>query len=119
MDNNTGLRKELKLSGMIAMAAGGMVAAWMVEIKYWFELSGAGAAVSLLTCAILLYLLGDDQHDAVRRRTEYLDHQRVRLEYRVCFLLADYAALRYGYADSGIRYCQHAGIYVPDHVAAN
>ena len=40
MDNNTGLRKELKLSGMIAMAAGGMVAAWMVEIKYWFELSG-------------------------------------------------------------------------------
>ena len=54
MDNNTGLRKELKLSGMIAMAAGGMVAAWMVEIKYWFELSGAGAAVSLLTCAILI-----------------------------------------------------------------
>ena len=24
-----GLRKELKLSGMIAMAAGGMIAAWM------------------------------------------------------------------------------------------
>ena len=31
-----GLRKELKLSSMIAMAAGGMIAAWMVEIKYWF-----------------------------------------------------------------------------------
>ena len=28
-----GLRKELKLSGMIAMAAGGMIAAWMVEIS--------------------------------------------------------------------------------------
>ena len=29
MENN-GLRKEIKLGGMIAMAAGGMVAAWMV-----------------------------------------------------------------------------------------
>ena len=33
MDNN-GLRKTITLPGMIAMAAGGMVAAWMVEIKY-------------------------------------------------------------------------------------
>ena len=33
-----GLRKEIKLPGMIAMAAGGMIAAWMVEIKYWFEI---------------------------------------------------------------------------------
>lgn len=49
-----GLRKELKLSSMIAMAAGGMIAAWMVEIKYWFELSGVGSVLSLLTCAILL-----------------------------------------------------------------
>lgn len=49
-----GLRKEIKLSGMIAMAAGGMIAAWMVEIKYWFEIGGAGAALSLLTCAVLI-----------------------------------------------------------------
>lgn len=49
-----GLRKELKLSSMIAMAAGGMIAAWMVEIKYWFELSGVGSVLSLLTCAILV-----------------------------------------------------------------
>ena len=49
-----GLRKELKLSGMIAMAAGGMVAAWMVEIRYWFELSGVGSVVSLVTCAVLV-----------------------------------------------------------------
>lgn len=49
-----GLRKELKLSSMIAMAAGGMIAAWMVEIKYWFELSGPGSAFSLITCAILI-----------------------------------------------------------------
>ena len=41
-----GLRKEIRLSGMIAMAAGGMIAAWMVEIKYWFEIGGAGAARS-------------------------------------------------------------------------
>lgn len=53
MDNN-GLRKEIKLPGMIAMAAGGMIAAWMVEIKYWFEISGTGAVFSLLTCAILI-----------------------------------------------------------------
>ena len=31
-----GLRKEIRLSGMIAMAAGGMIAAWMVEIQSWF-----------------------------------------------------------------------------------
>lgn len=52
--DNQGLRKEIKLSGMIAMAAGGMIAAWMVEIKYWFEIGGGGAALSLLTCAILI-----------------------------------------------------------------
>ncbi|WP_419024740.1 APC family permease [Emergencia sp.] len=51
---SNGLRKELKLSSMIAMAAGGMIAAWMVEIKYWFELSGPGAAFSLMTCGILI-----------------------------------------------------------------
>ena len=49
-----GLRKELKLSNMISMAAGGMIAAWMVEIKFWFELSGPGAVFSLITCAILI-----------------------------------------------------------------
>ena len=52
--DNQGLRKEIKLSGMIAMAAGGMIAAWMVEIKYWFEIGGGGAALSLLTCALLI-----------------------------------------------------------------
>lgn len=53
MDNN-GLRKTITLPGMIAMAAGGMVAAWMVEIKYWFEIGGAGSLWSLVTCAILV-----------------------------------------------------------------
>lgn len=55
MDNNKQeLRKAIRLPGMIAMAAGGMIAAWMVEIKYWFEIGGAGAALSLLTCAVLI-----------------------------------------------------------------
>lgn len=53
MEGN-GLRKELKLSNMISMAAGGMIAAWMVEIKFWFELSGVGSVLSLLTCAVLI-----------------------------------------------------------------
>ena len=55
-DNNSpsGLRKELKLSNMITMAAGGMIAAWMVEIKLWFELSGPGSVFALLTLAILI-----------------------------------------------------------------
>ncbi len=53
MENN-GLRKEIKLGGMIAMAAGGMVAAWMVEIKYWFEIGGVGSFLSLLACAIMV-----------------------------------------------------------------
>jgi len=48
------LKKSLSLSQMIAMAAGGMIAAWMVEIKYWFELSGPGSLFSLLTCAALV-----------------------------------------------------------------
>ena len=53
MENNN-LRKTITLPGMIAMAAGGMVAAWMVEIKYWFEIGGAGSVWSLITCDVLV-----------------------------------------------------------------
>lgn len=53
MPDNT-LKKELKLTNLISMAAGGMIAAWMVEIKFWFELSGPGAIFSLITCALLV-----------------------------------------------------------------
>ncbi len=53
MSENT-LKKSLTLSQMIAMAAGGMVAAWMVEIKLWFELSGPGSLFSLITCGLLI-----------------------------------------------------------------
>ena len=34
-----GLKKTLKLPQLIALAAGGMIAAWMVEIQYWFSLT--------------------------------------------------------------------------------
>lgn len=39
---------------VIAMAAGGMIAAWMVEIKYWFELSGPGSFWALAVCALFV-----------------------------------------------------------------
>lgn len=52
------LKKELSLSQVIAMAAGGMIAAWMVEIIYWFELSGSGSFWALLTTGILVMPLG-------------------------------------------------------------
>ncbi|WZL72161.1 APC family permease [Clostridiaceae bacterium 35-E11] len=53
MSDNT-FKKELSISQIIALAAGGMIAAWMVEIKYWFELSGPGSLWALLTCAALV-----------------------------------------------------------------
>ena len=43
MSNNNMFQKQLSLSQLIAMAAGGMIAAWMVEITYWFEMSGPGS----------------------------------------------------------------------------
>jgi amino acid transporter len=51
---NNVLKKELSLSQVIAMAAGGMIAAWMVEIRYWYEISGTGSLLSLIACAIII-----------------------------------------------------------------
>ncbi|MBU5628119.1 APC family permease [Oscillibacter sp. MSJ-2] len=48
------LKKELSLSQIIAMAAGGMIAAWMVEIKYWFEMTGPGSLICLFACGVIL-----------------------------------------------------------------
>ncbi|MPM02006.1 hypothetical protein SDC9_48250 [bioreactor metagenome] len=48
------LKKSLTLTQMIALAAGGMIAAWMVEIKYWFELSGPGSFAALVTCGLFV-----------------------------------------------------------------
>lgn len=56
MSNN--LKKELSLSQVIAMAAGGMIAAWMVEIIYWFQLSGSGSLWALMVTGIMVIPLG-------------------------------------------------------------
>lgn len=48
-----GLKKTLKLPQLIALAAGGMIAAWMVEIQYWFSLTGTGSLLALIpVCSI-------------------------------------------------------------------
>lgn len=52
------LKKELTLIQIVAMAAGGMIAAWMVEMIYWFELSGTGSFWALLTTGIFVIPLG-------------------------------------------------------------
>jgi len=49
-----GLKRELTLMQVITMAAGGMIAAWMVEMIYWFELSGSGSFWALLTTGVLV-----------------------------------------------------------------
>lgn len=49
-----GLKRTLKLPQLIALAAGGMIAAWMVEIQYWFELTGSGALFALILCAVFV-----------------------------------------------------------------
>lgn len=54
MGQKSGFKKDLSMLGLICMAAGGMVGAWMVEIKYWFELSGAMSCVALLVCALFI-----------------------------------------------------------------
>ena len=57
MSNNNMFQKQLSLSQLIAMAAGGMIAAWMVEITYWFEMSGPGSLLCLIACAIIIFPL--------------------------------------------------------------
>ncbi len=52
--NANKLKKELSMPQIIAMAAGGMIAAWMVEVKYWFELSGPGSFWALVVCALFV-----------------------------------------------------------------
>lgn len=54
MESGTRLKKTLSMPQLIALAAGGMIAAWMVEIQYWFELTGTGCLIALLLCGILV-----------------------------------------------------------------
>lgn len=54
VSNMGNLKKDLTLTQVISMAAGGMIAAWMVEMIYWFELSGPGSFWALLTTGVLV-----------------------------------------------------------------
>lgn len=52
MEKNS-LKKSISFWGIIAMATGSMVCAWMVDIKYWFEITGISSALGLLVAGLL------------------------------------------------------------------
>lgn len=52
------LKRELSLFSIIAIAAGSTLGGWLVEAPYWFELTGAGAAILFPIIAILLLPVG-------------------------------------------------------------
>ncbi len=52
--SSSGLKRDLTLWQVITFAAGGMIAAWMVEMIYWFELSGPGCFIALLVSGIFV-----------------------------------------------------------------
>lgn len=54
----TGLKRQLGLYGVIALAAGGVLGGWLAEAPYWFELSGAGAAMLFPILAVILIPVG-------------------------------------------------------------
>ncbi|MGH3098833.1 MAG: APC family permease [Streptosporangiales bacterium] len=57
-DSGTGLRRELTLFGIIAIAAGSVLGGWLAEAPYWFQLTGAGAAFVFPILAVLLVPVG-------------------------------------------------------------
>jgi APA family basic amino acid/polyamine antiporter len=57
-DTGTGLKRELTVFGTIAIAAGGVLGGWLAEAPYWFQLTGAGAAIIFPILAVLLLPVG-------------------------------------------------------------
>ena len=51
---SAGLRRELGLVSLVALAAGAVLGGWLAEAPYWFELTGAGAALIFPILAIVL-----------------------------------------------------------------
>ncbi|WP_275542444.1 amino acid permease [Brachybacterium alimentarium] len=51
---STGLKRQLSLFSLIAIAAGAVLGGWLAEAPYWFELTGAGAAFIFPILAIIL-----------------------------------------------------------------
>lgn len=57
-NSNVGLKRELGLFSVIALAAGAVLGGWLAEAPYWFELTGAGAAIIFPILAIILIPVG-------------------------------------------------------------
>ncbi|WP_193106065.1 APC family permease [Brachybacterium sp. FME24] len=51
---STGLKRQLSLFSLIALAAGAVLGGWLAEAPYWFELTGAGAAFIFPILAVIL-----------------------------------------------------------------
>lgn len=56
--SSASLRRQLGLMSLIALAAGAVLGGWLAEAPYWFELTGAGAALIFPILAIILVPIG-------------------------------------------------------------
>lgn len=56
--SSTGLKRQLSLVSLVALAAGAVLGGWLAEAPYWFELTGAGAALIFPILAIVLIPIG-------------------------------------------------------------
>lgn len=54
----TGLKRQLSLFSVLALAAGAVLGGWLAEAPYWFQLTGAGAAIIFPILAVLLVPVG-------------------------------------------------------------
>lgn len=57
-ESGTGLKRQLSLFSVVALAAGAVLGGWLAEAPYWFELTGAGAAIIFPILAVLLVPVG-------------------------------------------------------------
>lgn len=56
--SGTSLKRQLSLFSLIAIAAGAVLGGWLAEAPYWFELTGAGAAIIFPILAVILIPIG-------------------------------------------------------------
>ena len=94
-----------------------MIAAWMVEIKYWFELSGPGSFWALVVCALFilpLCLVYSEMTSMLpfAGGENVLDLKCLQLGYRILLRLGLDTVVRNGHADSLIRNRYHVRIHI-------